>query len=213
MIDFAQLLLYRATTGLYINQGTVTQFVRLNGELKASLWLYLHWTAGIALLELVFSHFQLRRSTRMRPASWCALEWDSAPLSTCRSGDYIQGFRRGKEDVIWNCCVLLLCTFLNAVLSCSVHWYCMTAARGSSSVETIFVSADECCNMFCFFLISLVLFRATADVSGVHLALHNCVYVCVLPNSMKYLQTWQDYIKWSTLAHICALSSITFSCV
>lgn len=130
---------------------------KLNRKLKASLWPftpnYRDQITQTSILSL-----PTKAVTRVSHASWCALEWDSAPLSTCRSEDYIQGFRRGKEAVIWNCCVLLLCTFLNAMLSCSMRWYCMTVAWGSSAGETIFVSPDECCPMFCSSLISFEFF-------------------------------------------------------
>lgn len=121
--------------------------VRVNRKLKASLWIstpnYRDRITETSILSL-----PTKDVTRVSHASWCALEWDSAPLSTCRSGDYIQGFRRGKEAAIWNCCVLLLCTFLNAALSCSMHRYCMTVAWGSSAGGTIFVWPDERCTMF-----------------------------------------------------------------
>lgn len=148
------------TTRLYINQGTVVQFTQweLNRKLKASLWIstpnYTDQITKTSILSL-----PTKAVTRVSRASWCALEWDSAPLSTCRSGDYIQGFRTGKEAVIWNCCVLLLCTFLNAMLSCSMRWYCMTVARGSSAGGTIFVSADECRPVFYSSMISFELFQ------------------------------------------------------
>ena len=54
--------------------------------------------------------------------SWFALEWgpgDSrGPLSTRRSEDYAEGFRRGREAEIRNACVLLQSASLNATLSC-----------------------------------------------------------------------------------------------
>lgn len=149
------------TAGLYINQGTVAQFMQweLNRELKASLWIstpnYRDQITQTSILSL-----PTKAVTRVSLASWCALEWDSAPLSTCRSGDYIQGFRRGKEAVIWACCVLLLCTFLNAMLSCSMRWYCMTVSRGSSAGEAIFVLQDECHPRFDSSMISLESFLA-----------------------------------------------------
>lgn len=153
----------KVTTGLYINQETVVQFMQweLNRELKASLWTpspnYRDQITKTSILSL-----PTMAVTRASHASCCALEWDSAPLSTCRSGDYIQGFRREKEDVIWNCCTLLLCTLLNATLSCSMRWYCMTVARGSSADETIFVSPDDYCPMYYFLTISSF-FSATTD--------------------------------------------------
>lgn len=138
-IIFPQLLQYEVTTGLYINQATAIRFTQFNGELKASLWPSTPNCRDHITKTCILS-LPTKAVTRVSHASWCALEWDSAPLSTCRSGDYIQGFRRGKEAVIWNCCVLLLCTFLNAVLSCSVPWYCMTIARGTSSGGELFLS-------------------------------------------------------------------------
>lgn len=134
----------------------------LNRKLKASLWIstpnYTDQITKTSILSL-----PTKAVTGVSSASWCALVWDSAPLSTCRSGDYIQGFRTGKEAVIWNCCVLLLCTFLNVMLSCSMRWYCVTVARGSSAGGTIFVSAAPC---FIPRWFHLSLFSATKGAKG-----------------------------------------------
>ncbi len=106
--------------------------LRVELKPKASMWIsapnYRDHITKTSILSL-----PTKAVTRVSRASWCALEWNSAPLSTCGSGDYIQGFRRGKEAVIWNCCVLLLCTFLNAMLSCSMRPYCMTGTQRSSA--------------------------------------------------------------------------------
>lgn len=145
------------TTGLYINQGTVVQFMQweLNRAFKASLWPSTP-NHRDQITKTSIPSLPTKAITHVSHASWCALEWDSAPVSTCRSGDYIQGFRRGKEAVIWNCCVLLLCTFLNAMLSCSIRWCCMTGALQEvqlfwsyhMSVASCFVSWSFHCSVF-----------------------------------------------------------------
>lgn len=116
--------------------------VKVNRKLKASLWIstpnYRDQITETSILSL-----PTKAVTRASRASWCALEWDSAPLSTCRTEDYIQGFRRGKEAAIWNCCVLLLCTLLNAMLTFRVRLYCNDCCLRKFSWGNYFSLADE----------------------------------------------------------------------
>lgn len=85
--------------------------LRVSKKLKASLWLSTT-TYGDQITETSILSLPTKTVTRASCASWCALELDSAPLSTCRYGDYIQGLRGERrlqsETVVSCCCALFL---------------------------------------------------------------------------------------------------------
>lgn len=119
--------------------------VRENGKLKAPPE-YPRQTAGIRLLKLVFSHFQLRPLPERAvpvgvPLSATAPHWTHVDVRITFRG--LGGERRLQSETVVSCC-----TPLNAMLPCNMHWYCMTAARRNLTGETTFVFPDEDCPTF-----------------------------------------------------------------